>query len=177
MDTIGVVSILEDKPYKTVKELWRLFEKEFDSVGVLTFNHPHITFQAGKTESIRQLKKDFQKFVSNIKPFDIEVNRTRHFNKKVIYLRVGKTTELIRINKLINQFLKTHCQSLFKYFTPPNWIPHVTLAMDDLTEENFERAWSQLKHSKIKFKQKLHNICIVKWHPDGKIRIAKKYEL
>jgi 2'-5' RNA ligase len=177
MDTIGVVSILEDKPYKDVKNLWKLFEKEFSSVGVQTFNHPHIAFQAGKTETFRQLKKDFQKIVPNIKPFNIEVNETRHFDKQVIYLKVGKTAELIRINKLINQFLKIHCQSLFEYYTPKNWVPHITLAMDDLTEENFEKAWSQLKHSKIKFKQKLHNICIVKWHPNGKIGIAKKYAL
>jgi len=177
MDTIGVVSILEDKPYRDVKDLWKLFEKEFDSVGVQAFNHPHITFQAGKTESIRQLKKDFQKIVPDIKPFVIEINGARHFDKKVIYLKVEKTAELIRINTLINQFLKTHCQGLFEYFVPPNWIPHITLAMDDLTEENFKKAWSQLKDSKIKFKQKLHNICIVKWHPNGKIGIAKKYEL
>jgi 2'-5' RNA ligase len=174
---IWIVSVLENKLYKDVRKIWKLFEKTYGSVGVQIFSHPHITFQGGKTDNPRQLKEDFQKTVSKIHPFEIEVSGIAHFDKKVIYLKVEKTNGLIELNKLINQFLKSHCTGLLEYFTPENWIPHITLAIDDLTEENFEKAWNQLKHSKSKFKQKLHNICIVKWHPSGKIKIARKYAL
>ena len=177
INQIWILSILEDQPYKDVKIFWKLFEKKYRSVGVQIFSHPHITFQGGKTYNLGQLKKDFQKTVSKIKPFEIEVSGIAHFNKKVIYLKVEKTNNLIELNNLINQFLKEHCKSLLEYYLPKNWIPHICLAMDNLTERDFEKAWDELKDSKFRFKQKLHNICIVKRHPDGKIKIAKKYEL
>ena len=177
MHPMWIVSILENKHYKDVKNIWNSFEKKYDSVGVQIFSHPHITFQGGKTGNPKQLKRDFQKIVSNIQPFEIEVSGIAHFNKKAIYLKVKKTNSLIELNKLVNQFLKNHGKSLLEYYLPKNWIPHICLAMDDLTKRNFEKAWAELKDSKFKFKQKLHNICIVKRYPDGKIKISKKYEL
>jgi hypothetical protein len=120
MDTIGIVSILEDQPYKDVKALWRLFEKEFDSVGVQVFPHPHVAFQVAKTEAPAQLKKDLHALVSEIRPFEIEVSGVGHFDKKVIYLKVKKTKRLIAVGKLINQFLKMHCRGLLDYYTPEN---------------------------------------------------------
>jgi len=177
MDTIGILSILENKPYNDVKKIWKIFETKYNSVGVQVFNHPSVTFQGGKVKNIKQLKKDFQKVISKIKPFEIEVNGYGHFNKKVIYLKVKKTNDLIKLNKLINQFSVIYCKDLFKYYTPKKWIPHITLAMDDLTEDNLEKAWNELSKNKVRFKQKLHNLCIVKWYPSGKIKIIKKYEL
>lgn len=177
MNEIWIVSLLEGEPYRSVRNLWRLFENRYNSVGVRIFSHPHITFQGGKAENPRRLKKDFLKVVSQIKPFEIKIRGTRHFDKKAICLKVEKTKELIEINKQVNRFLETHCQSLLEHYAPGIWIPHITLAMDDLTEENFEKAWAKLKNSRIEFKQKLHNICIVKRYPGGKIRIGKRYEL
>ena len=63
------------------------------------------------------------------------------------------------------------------YYFPKNWIPHITLAMSDLTPKIFKNAWNEFKDLKFEFNQKLHNICIAKKLPDGKIRIAKKYDL
>lgn len=176
-DQIWIASILEDRPYRDVKSLWSLFARKYNSVGVQIFSHPHITFQGGKTNNTRQLKKDFQEMASEVKPFEIRVNGPRHFGKRVIYLEVEKTRELIETDELIHRFLRARCHGLFENYAPGNWIPHVTLAMDDLTESNFDKAWAELKDSRIRFRQRLRNLCIVKRHPDGKIKIAGRYKL
>lgn len=177
MGTIGIPSILENKRYEDVTNLWELFEKGYGSVGVQTFSDPQIAFQGGKTDNLGQLTRDFQEIVSKTKPFGIEVSGVGHSNRVAIYLKVKKTSGLIRINERINKSVKDRCEDLLPYYVPEHWIPHITLAMDDLTEENFEKAWAELKNSKIEFKQELHNSCVVKWYPDGRIRIAEKYEL
>jgi len=177
MEQIWIVSILENKPYKDVKNLWRLFERKYKSVGVQIFSHPHVTFQGGRTDDTRQLKRDFQGIASKMGPFEIEVSGARHFGRKVIYLEVEKTPGSVEINKRINQFLKAHCHDLFEDCTPGNWIPHITLAMDDLTAGNFQKAWTDLRDSELRFRQRLHNLCIVKQYPGGKVRIARRYEL
>ncbi|UCB51556.1 MAG: hypothetical protein JSV10_06050, partial [Candidatus Zixiibacteriota bacterium] len=75
------------------------------------------------------------------------------------------------------RFLRARCHGLFQDYAPGNWIPHVTLAMDDLTKSNFEKAWADLKDTRIRFRQELHNLCVVKQHPNGKIKIARRYSL
>jgi 2'-5' RNA ligase len=177
VETIGIVSNLEGQPYKKIKKLWASLERKYDCVAFEQYAHPHVSFQAARTSDIRQLKTDFQKLVSQIKPFKIEVGGLRHFDKKVIYLQIRKTQELVEIHRLVDHFLQTRCQDLFEYYTPENWIPHLTLAQKVPTVRNFEKAWHELTDSRLRFRQRLHNICMVKWYPDGKIKIAKRCEL
>jgi 2'-5' RNA ligase len=177
MDTIGIVSNIEGQPYRDIKRLWTLFERRYDSRAVRAYSHPHICYQAAKTSNVGQLKRDFQQLISQIRPFEIDVDGFRHFRKDVIYLGVRKTRELTRTHKVINRFLEAHCQDLFELYFPEHWIPHITLAMEDLTEDNFKKAWREFQGSDIRYKQRVRNICMVKWYPDGKIKIVRRYEL
>ncbi len=177
MDRIWLVSVLEDKPYKEVREIWRMLKRKYNCSRVWSFPHSHIAFQGAKTDDIRQLKRDFRGMVSKIKPFQIEVKSVIRFDGKVICLRLEKTDALTKLKCLLNRFLKDNCQSLLGYFTPEKWVPHVTLAMDDLSKSDFRRAWVEIKQKRIAFGQTIHNICLVKSDSDGKARIAKKYDL
>jgi len=176
-EMIGIVSNLEDQLYKDIKKLWALLERKCDCAAFEQYGHPHVSFQAARTSDIRQLKKDFQKLVSQIKPFEIEAGGLMHFDRKVICLEVRKTQRLLEIHQRINQFLQDQCRGLFEYYVPENWIPHITLAQEAPTMESFEKAWRELKDSTLRFRQRLHNICMVKWYPDKKIRIIRRYHL
>ena len=177
MDTIGIVSNLEGKPYKDIKKLWAWLEREYSCVAYEAYSHPHVSFQAAKTSDIRQLKRDVQKLASQIKPFEIEVGGLLHFDKKVICLQIRKTRELVKLHKLVNQFLEARCRDLFDYYLPHNWIPHITLAQEVPAARSFEKAWRELRDSNIRFRQRLNNICMVKWYPNGKIKIHSRYRL
>jgi len=177
MDTIGVVSNLEGKAYKDIKKLWARPEREYNCVAYEAYSHPHVSFQAARTSDIKGLKKEMQKLTSRIRPFEIEVGGLLHFDKKVICLQVKKTRELAEVHKLINRFLEARCRDLFHYYIPANWIPHITVVQEIRAAKSFEMAWRELKDSKIKFRRRLGNICMVKWYPDGKIKIARSYKL
>lgn len=174
---IGIVSNLEDQPYREVKKLWALFERKYSSRAIQAYSHPHFTYQIARTSDIKGLKFEFRKLAGQIGPFEIEVHGARHFRKDVIYLAVRKTRELAGIHGQVHRVLETRCQDLLELYTPKNWIPHITLAMEDLTEDRFEEAWKEFEGSKIAFKQRVHNLCMVKFYPDGKIRIAKRCQL
>ncbi len=177
MDTIGILSIIEDQHYKEVKRLWKLFEKQYNSIGVQTFNHPNITFQGGEVTDIKLLTSEFRDLATEIKPFKIEVDGFGSFDKRVIYLRVKKSRDIARINEVIDQRLKSYHVTVFEEYSPERWIPHITVAMDDLVENEFDKAWSSLSGVKFGFEQKLHNLCLVKRYPSGKIKILKKFLL
>ncbi len=154
-----------------------MFERKYNSRAIQAYGHPHFTYQIARTSDIKGLKAEFRKLAAQLGPFEIKVDGVRHFRKDVIYLSVRKTLELIRIHRLVHRFLETRCRDLLELYVPKHWIPHITLAMEDLTEDKFEEAWREFKGSRIAFKQRMHNLCLVKFYPDGKIRIAERYVL
>ncbi|OGD59433.1 hypothetical protein A3K78_07465 [Candidatus Bathyarchaeota archaeon RBG_13_52_12] len=177
MDIIGILSVIEDQPYKEVMRLWKLFEKQYNSIGVQIFNHPNLTFQGGEVKDIKVLTRDFRDLAAEIEPFKIEVDGFGRFDKRVIYIRVMKSREIARINEAVDQLLRSSGVAVFEEYTPEHWIPHITVAMDDLVGSEFDKAWSSLSGVKFGFEQKLHNICLVKRHSSGKIKILKKFLL
>ena len=177
IEIYGIVALLEGEQYNQVKKFWNYFEERFNSRAVQEFAHPHLTFQAGRTHAITEFKKDFAKFAARLKPISLEVDGFGHFDKRVIFLKVKLSKRLYELNSAINKRLANYFDEVFDLYKPEIWVPHITLAMDDLTEENFDKAWKDLKGGEFKFRQTLHNLALVKLHSNGKIRLVKRFEL
>jgi 2'-5' RNA ligase len=177
---IGVVSILEGDAYKEAKRMWWLFEKEYNSRAIQNFPHPHLSFQGGACENLKVIDSNLKKLSSGMKPFLIRVEGINTFKKpeRVIFWEVVQTKTLQRIHKKIDALLQEYCSQTFKLYSPQNWHPHVTLAQEDLTPNNFQKAKKDLENYNPRYKLKMHNICLVRWYAnDKKIRIYKKYAL
>jgi 2'-5' RNA ligase len=176
---VGVVSILEGVPYKETKRMWRFFEREYNSKGIQNFAHPHLSFQGGICEDIKVIDASLKKLSAQIKPFLIRVERVSTFKEpdRAIFLEVVQTRALQRVHKKIDALLQKYCSQTFKLFSPQNWHPHVTLACEDLTQSNFQRAKKDLENYHPRYKLKVHNVCLVKWYHKDKIRICRKYVL
>jgi 2'-5' RNA ligase len=177
---IGVVSILEGDAYKEIKRMWRLFEKEYNSRAIQNFPHPHLSFQGGICEDIKEIDANLKKLSAQIKPFLLRVEGINTFEKpdRAIFLEVVRTKTLQKIHKKIDALLRKYCSQTFKLYSPQNWHPHVTLAHGDLTPNKFQKAKKDLKNYDPRCKLKVHNLCLVRWYDkDKKIRIYKKYVL
>jgi 2'-5' RNA ligase len=176
---IGVVSILEGDAYKETKRMWRLFEREHNSKGIQNFAHPHLSFQGGICEEIKVIDANLKKLSAQIKPFLIRIEGMNAFQKPdhAIFQEVVQSKTLQRIHKKIDALLRKYCSQTFELYSPQNWHPHVTLACEDLTQNNFQKAKKDLENYHPRYKLKVHNICLVKWYDKDKIRIYKKYVL
>ena len=177
---LGVVSILEGEAYQEIKKMWRLFEKEYDSKAIQNFPHPHLSFQAGISEDLKTIDAKLNILSSEINPFPITLGGIGTFEKpeRVIFLSVTRAETIQRIHKKISDLLQKYCLQTFKFYTPSNWLPHVTLAQGDLTLNQFRKAKKDLENYHPHYKLILHNICLVRWYDqDRKIRIHKKYVL
>lgn len=176
---VGVVSIVEGDVYKETKRMWRLFEREYDSKAIQNFPHPHLSFQGGICEDIKVIDSNFKKLSLQIKPFLIRAEGINTFKEpdRAIFMEVVQTKVLQRIHKNIDALLRKYCLKTFKLYSPPNWHPHVTLACEDLTQSNFQKAKKDLENCHPRYKLKVHNICLVKWYDKDKTRIYKKYVL
>jgi len=177
---LGVVSILEGEAYEETKKMWRLFEKEYDSKAVQNFPHPHLSFQGGLSEDLKTIDSKLKNLSSEIIPFPITLGGIDTFEKpeRVIFLSVTRTKTLQSIHKKIDDLLQKYCFQTFRFCTPQEWFPHLTLAHGDLTLNQFRKAKKDLENYHLNYKLTIHNICLVRWYDqDRKIRIHKKYVL
>lgn len=177
---VGVVSILEGETYAETKRMWRLFERKYGSKAIQNFPHPHVSFQGGLSENLKILVLKIDDLSSKINPFPVTIEGIDTFErpKRVIFLPVKRTKILRSIHKKIDELLQEYCSWTFRYYTPQNWIPHVTLAQRDITPTNFRNAKRYLENRRFNYELTIHNICLVRWYDqDRKIKIHKKYVL
>lgn len=177
--TIGVASLLKGKERVEVLRFWDMFESDYNSVGVRSFDHPNLGFQGGTCANIEPLKKDLRELCEHLSPFEVIVDGFGFFesHSKIVYMRVHKTKELIEVHKKIHSILGNHCDSLFNFYTPENWVPHITLAMDDLTEEGFEDFKIRYKNHTPSFKQTMTNLALVEFRPNGRVDLVQSFAL
>lgn len=177
---LGVVSILEGEAYEETKKMWRLFERKYNSRAIQNFPQPHLSFQGGLSEDLKTIDSKLKILSSEISSFPITIGGINTFEKpeRVIFLSVAKTKELQKIHKKIDNLLQKYCSQTFRFYTPQNWLPHITLAQDDLTPNRFRKAKKDLENYHPHYRLILHHICLVRWYDqDRKIRIHKKYVL
>ena len=71
--------------------------------------------------------------------------------------------ETIGVLSILKGDLKDEVIRLWSLYLPENWVPHITLAMGDLTDENFERAKHDLMTFHPYFRQTISSIALVRF--------------
>lgn len=58
----------------------------------------------------------------------------------VIFILVVKDTQLLKFHYSIWERLKQAKEDISDYYSPQSWIPHISLAYEDVTKENIGKA-------------------------------------
>jgi 2'-5' RNA ligase len=177
--TIGIAALLTGNERDEVLRFWNVFETEFNSIGVQTFDHPNLGFQGGNCSNIDTLKDELLDLCVTLSPFEVIVEGFGFFEvpSKVVYLKVLKTDELNELHKKINYSLEKCYGNLFEFYTPENWVPHITLAMDDLSETDFNNFKERYKDYLPSFKQKISNLALVEFKNNGRVELLSSFEI
>jgi 2'-5' RNA ligase len=178
-ETIGVLSILEGALLDEALRLWKFFEQDYHSTGVQSFDYPNVSFQGGHCQQVAAVQAALSSLSCRLSPFEVVVDGWSTFEpSNVIYLKVVPTAELERIHQLVNDLLQLHCHGLFDTYHPRRWQPHITLAMQDLTDAGFEHAKRTLRHYHPRYRQTLANLHLVQRRQDtGRIETVHSYAL
>jgi 2'-5' RNA ligase len=178
-ETVGVLSILEGALLNEAVRLWELFETDYHSTGVQSFDYPNVSFQGGHCQQVAPVAAALSPLTRRLSPFEVIVDGWSSFEpSNVVFLRVLLTDELRHIHQLLNHLLQQHCQEVFDDYLPARWQPHVTVAMQDLNDSDFVRAKRELRDYHPRYRQMLSNLHLVQWHQDtGRIITVHSYAL
>ncbi len=178
--TAGVMALVDGPLGEEVERLWRLFEVEYGSVGVQTFDRPNLTFGGGPCNDLPGLELGVAEQVGRLRPFDLRIRGvgTFHDPGRAIYLAVERTDRLASIHRAFDRVLARTCDGPFTLYRPAAWVPHITLAMGDLTEEVFESARTRLATYDRTFTHTVDHIGLARSRPDGPgFELARQWTL
>lgn len=176
-DIIGITAIVNDKLRSEILRLWNIAETKYNSKGVQSFNHPNLSFQGGLCDDIPSLMNAISNLCANLGPFQITVDGLGFFEQpsNVVYLKVIKSEELKSVHRKVNDLLNKHCSDIFEFYTPENWIPHITVAMDDLSIENLQRFKRDFVGYTPLFTQIISNLQLIQFYDNGHIELVENF--
>ncbi|MFG6147715.1 hypothetical protein [Halobacillus sp. B23F22_1] len=71
----------------------------------------------------------------------------------------------------MHQLLERYCATLFDLYTPDQWVPHITLAMGDLSSEDLQLFKENNHHMKPVLTPKVDHLSLVEFKEDGSVAL------
>ena len=86
----------------------------------------------------------------------------------VIFIPLVKSPQLIEFHQKIWQRLKSCGTGISPYYSPDNWVPHISLAYSDVTQENIGLVMESLAFRTFNWAFEVNNFVYIH-EPDGEV--------
>lgn len=132
----GLVALLDSTVSDRVLKLWEELEHRFSLRGVRAFPYPHISFNILDEYETEHVETELRRITAHIRPFDVETAGLGLFLKPepVLYIPVVRSPALNEVHQMLWRAFPLRMDGSSLY-SPEKWVPHITLAVDDLTRE------------------------------------------
>jgi 2'-5' RNA ligase len=133
----GLVSIIPEPFYQQIEEIWNDLESRFGLVGFLVSAIPHFSWHIAEQYDPEQVEESIQTVLESIQPFQIRTVGIGLFTgvRKIVYVPINKDCRLIDIHQRIWQAAQPISQGSNHLYSPINWVPHITLIHENITQE------------------------------------------
>jgi 2'-5' RNA ligase len=132
----GILSLVDPASAERVKTICAELSERFGLHGVEAFPYPHISFCFLDGYSQGKVEERLRDTVSRFKPFKAKTAGIGIFLKPnpVVFISVVRGTAMERLHRLINKAFPP-LDGDAGFYTSDHWVPHITLAVGDLTTE------------------------------------------
>jgi hypothetical protein len=93
----------------------------------------------------------------------------------VLYLPMVKSVEMIALHREIWDQVQPYSKESQLYYSPPLWVPHISLAVKDLTEANLGCAVKEISFDSIELFIQVNNLVIGEYTEGGFGQIHEKF--
>jgi hypothetical protein len=166
----GLVSLLPEPFYEYVQAVWKHLEDEFGLKGIRVTPYPHLSWQIGQNYSLAALEKKIKDVCRETSSFEIRTTGLGVFTgpKPVIYIQVVKSPSLYKLHETIWGIFSAYGEEISPLYRPDLWTPHISLAYEDVTEENIEDVMAWLSRQNLSWQMNIDNLAFI-YEPPGKI--------
>ena len=159
----GIVSLLDDKHYQLVEDLWAELEQEFAVRGVYITPYPHFSYQIAQDYNVEQLEPILQRFASSQAAFQVKTSGLSIFTglHPVLYISVVRGPELTRFHQALWPEISLAGSGISDYYHPANWIPHITIGFGDINKDNLLHIVRSLAERDFTWEITIDNVALI----------------
>jgi 2'-5' RNA ligase len=175
----GLVSLLPEPFYTQVESTWQELERDFGLTGIRVTPFPHFSWQVVQDYDWERIADVLQDIAQQTSPLPVHTTGLGLFtgDKPVIYVPVVKSAELMRLHQLVWERTAEVSTGQLAYYAPEAWMPHVSLAYEDVHRGNVGRVMEHLAWQSFDWEMVVDNIALI-YEPTGEVGTLRyKFEL
>ena len=159
----GIVSLLDDKHYQLVEDLWAELAHEFGIRGVYVTPYPHFSYHVAAHYNVESLNPILERITSNITTFKVKTGGLGIFTGAVpvIYIPVVRSLELTQLHEVLWDEISPTASGTQEYYHPGQWMPHITIGFGDINKENLPSIVRWLSERDFNWEITVNNIAFI----------------
>jgi 2'-5' RNA ligase len=159
----GVVSLLDERQYAVVEQIWAELERGLGLRGVYATPYPHFSYHVARAYQMEQLETALAHLVNGLRPLTVTTAGLAIFTgtQPVLYVPVVRTPELSRLHQALWREVSRVASGIESYYAPERWLPHISLAFGDLAEHSLSGAMRLLSTRDFTWELPIDNVAII----------------
>lgn len=174
----GLVSLLDQRHHDRIEVLFHLLQDRCGLVGMRSTPYPHFSWQLAESFNQSELPARMAEWAAAQQAFRIQTNGLGIFpgREPVLYLPVIRTRALNDLHAQLWQRFKELRSGEAAYYAPELWMPHITLAMGDLSVERLVCAVQLLARQSYEWTVEIDNLAVL-FQPAGqRARLGYRFD-
>lgn len=158
-----LISELDQQSTERVQHLWQQLRIECGLKAIYELPTPHLTWFVAEELDILKSLSIIDRLTSETCGFETHCFGLGLFTgaRPVLYLPLVKNQAMIDIHQKVWEQLTQCSDKLNKYYEPKFWLPHVTLAVNDVSVEKLYCAIKLLGQETLEIKISIENMIVV----------------
>ncbi len=159
----AIISELDQDTAVHVMRLWRRLNDACGLEGIFNYPNPHFTWLGAEKIEVEPTQDLFNTIAEQTYTFPVRITGLDVFrgDSPVLYLSLFKSLSLLNLHKYLWNQIQPYVQDPSLYYAPDKWIPHVTLALHDLTNDNLDCAIKSIEQDSVKQVSWVNNLALV----------------
>lgn len=165
----GVVTILEPAYRARVEAIMQELKEQCGIAGGFVTPIPHFSYSIAPRYDQEGLQARLGALAAATRPFSVRTAGLGLFpgERPVVFLAVVKTPELMAFHQRVWEQTIDLAEAPSPYYAPDRWVPHITVAMFDVTRENINCLMQRLAFAPIDWELKVNQIGTIIQPPGG----------
>jgi 2'-5' RNA ligase len=174
----GIASLLDKSATIRVELLWQELEARCGLVGIKTTPFPHISWQVTDAYDLKHLEKALETFAKQSQPFSVRSTGLGVFtgDHPILFISILKDEPLMRFQSLLWEQTNRIAIRPSPYYSPILWVPHITIAYNDVDQRNLDCAMQYLAFQNFDWEIQIDNLVFIA-QTENQVPETVKYHL
>lgn len=160
---IAIASLLDMQANQQIQKMWDLLDVNCGLSEMKLTPLPHFTWQSAEGYQLNIAENSLMRLASNFTPFVVLTAGVGVFTgpMPVLYLALVKNRIMVDLHEMLWQELTPLGSLVNEYYSPARWVPHITLAIRDITPQKLACAMEGLLYYPFEMEVIVENLSVI----------------